>query len=154
MKLKVKKLHPDAILPTRAYVTDLGYDLYALEDVILRPTGSTFFVAAKDDIEFVGSTKIRTGIALEFPEGWGGIIKDRSSLSSKGLKISGGVIDSGYTGEISVVIDLFARHSWTIRKGDKIAQLIPTPVTNWEVEETVELASKDRGSKGFGSSGQ
>lgn len=142
IKLEIKKLHENAIVPTKAHPTDLGYDLYALEDVFLR--GQTF-------------TKIRTGIAVNFPSGWGGFIKDRSSMASKGFYTVGGVIDEAYTGEISIIMvycnpgDI--SKTIKINAGDKIAQLVPIPTTNWEIKVVDELPNKERGNKGFGSSG-
>jgi dUTP pyrophosphatase len=148
MQLRIKKTHPDAVLPTRAHTTDLGYDLYALEDVVLHREKAT---------------KVRTGISMGFPEGWGGILKDRSSLASKGILSSGGVIDSAYTGELTVMMIYMPQPSITdsqclkmeynIYKGNKIIQLIPTAVVHWDVVEVDELEATDRGSKGFGSSG-
>jgi len=138
--MKVKRLTETAKLPTKANPGDLGYDLYA--DV----SGS------------VGpgvSVEIKTGIAIEFPEGVGGIIKDRSSLARNGLHISGGVIDSGYRGEIIVVMGNHDAGTHYIGKGQKIAQLILVPVIDVEVEETTEpFLQTVRGGKGFGSSGQ
>lgn len=134
--LKVKKLHDEALMPTRAHQTDLGYDLYALEDTAGDAAGKPI--------------KVRTGIAVSFPEGWGGILKDRSSMASQGITTSGGVIDAGYTGEICIMLS--SNHFLSIKKHQKIAQLVPTQVVNWNVVEVDELPIKDRGSKGFGSS--
>jgi dUTP pyrophosphatase len=140
MELKVKKLHPDAKLPTRAHQSDLGYDIFALETVYLIP-GEVM--------------KIRTGIAVNFPKGYGAVIKDRSSMALKGFHVSGGVIDETYSSEISVLLTYITPVSGNralINKGDKIAQLIPTQVVNWDVSEVDELEELERGSNGFGSS--
>jgi dUTP pyrophosphatase len=136
-KLKVKKLTETAKLPTKAHPTDLGYDLYADETV---------------SIDGNSAIKIKTGIAVGFPEGWGGFIKDRSSMASKGFAVIGGVIDQAYIGELSIVIT-YKRGVTTIQKGDKIAQLVPIPLTNWPIIEVDNLGKTDRGEKGFGSSG-
>jgi dUTP pyrophosphatase len=136
-KLKVKKLTETAKLPTKAHPTDLGYDLYADETV---------------SIDGNSAIKIKTGIAVGFPEGWGGFIKDRSSMASKGFAVIGGVIDQAYIGELSIVIT-YKRGVTTIQKGDKIAQLVPIPLTNWPIIEVDNLGPTDRGEKGFGSSG-
>lgn len=136
-KLKVKKLTETAKLPTKAHPTDLGYDLYADETV---------------SIDGNSALKIKTGIAVGFPEGWGGFIKDRSSMASKGFAVIGGVIDQAYIGELSIVIT-YKRGVTTIQKGDKIAQLVPIPLTNWPIIEVDNLGTTDRGEKGFGSSG-
>jgi len=136
-KLKVKKLTETAKLPTKAHPTDLGYDLYADETI---------------SIDGNSAIKIKTGIAVGFPEGWGGFIKDRSSMASKGFAVIGGVIDQAYIGELSIVIT-YKRGVTTIQKGDKIAQLVPIPLTNWPIIEVDNLGPTDRGEKGFGSSG-
>lgn len=136
-KLKVKKLTETAKLPTKAHPTDLGYDLYADETVLINK-------------QF--PTKIKTGIAVGFPSGWGGFIKDRSSMASKGFSVIGGVIDQAYIGELSVVMT-HTNGNVYINKGDKIAQLVPIPLTNWPIFEVENLEPTDRGEKGFGSSG-
>ena len=135
--LKVKRLTETAKLPTKAHPSDLGYDLYADETV---------------SIDGNSAMKIKTGIAVGFPEGWGGFIKDRSSMASKGFAVIGGVIDQAYIGELSIVIT-YKRGVTTIQKGDKIAQLVPIPLTNWPIIEVDNLGTTDRGEKGFGSSG-
>lgn len=141
--LKYKLLHEDAIAPTRSHSGDLGYDLYALEDASIMPGYKT---------------KVRTGVAFQFPEGWGGFVKDRSSMATKTtVETVGGVIDSGYTGELFIV---FANSGkWDddhqIRKGDKIAQMVLIQVPNFELEEVEEIISPDgRGENGFGSTGE
>lgn len=142
-KLKIKKLKDDAVLPTKAYPGDLGYDLYSNEDLILR--------------RFKGNTLISTGIAIQFPDGYGGMIKDRSSMASKGITTSGGILDSNYRGEIKVILHNSNDDPYIIKKGDKIAQIVPIEVTDWKVEEVVAFddnSSDSRGEKGFGSSGQ
>lgn len=146
--LKIKKVHPDAKLPTKAHSTDLGYDLYANQDI---------------EIWHGSTVKISTGIAVGFPKGWGGFIKDRSSMASKQLITSGGVIDEDYTGELSIIMTYTDDESFNedddqniiyIKKGDKIAQLVPIPTTNWSIEEVDSLEITNRGEKGFGSSGK
>lgn len=149
--LKVKLLSPSAKAPTVATPgEDLGYDLYASEDATLT---------------LHAVTKVRTGVALQFPDGYGGIIKDRSSMASKGITTSAGVVDAGYRGEVVV---LLTRHfdSWVgpsvtpgtpvyhISAGDKIAQIIPVRIETQNVEVVDELSGSARGEKGFGSSGK
>lgn len=134
--LKIKKLTDSAICPTKAHSTDLGYDLYADENIFLYSSNIP--------------VKIKTGIAVGFPEGWGGFIKDRSSRASQGWSIVGGVIDNAYIGELSVLI---SGNTGSISKGDKIAQLVPIPLTQWDIVEVDSLSDTERGSKGFGSSG-
>lgn len=136
--MKIKRLTPTAIVPVRAHVTDLGYDLFADQDVVLYRNESV---------------KISTGIAIGFPAGFGGFIKDRSSMASKGLFTTGGVIDNGYIGEISVMLTNGNGNKQYIVQGDKIAQLVLIPVTNVEIEEVDSLEETDRGENGFGSTG-
>ncbi|NPB03344.1 MAG: dUTP diphosphatase [Thermotogae bacterium] len=137
MKLKIRRLHPKAKLPTRAYEGDLGYDLYAVEDVILKP---------------LKPTAVPTGIAVEFPKGWGAFLKDRSSMAIRGVHTLAGVIDWGYRGEIKVVMISFTERI-RIRVGEKIAQMVPIKVVEWEIEEN-EIGETFRGNRGFGSSGK
>lgn len=137
-KLKVKKLTETAKLPTKAHPTDLGYDLFSDETV---PISDKY------------PTKVKTGIAVGFPEGWGGFIKDRSSMASKGFTVIGGVIDQAYIGELSVVMT-HSNGNMFVNKGDKIAQLVPIPLTDWPIVEVENLEQTDRGANGFGSSGK
>lgn len=137
--LKVKRLSPDAILPTVAHPgEDIGYDLYA---------------AAELTIAAHGAAGVPTGIAIEFVPAAGGIVKTRSGLAKKRLMCNAGVIDGGYRGEIIVLMENLGDEPYTIRKGDKIAQLLEHPFLAGEVSET-ELSDAARGAKGFGSSGQ
>jgi dUTP pyrophosphatase len=139
--MKVKKLVSDATLPTKAHAGDLGYDLYATEQVTV----------------WGGETKlVSTGIAIQFPEGYGGIIRDRSSVATKQkLFVVAGVIDNGYTGEIKVALFNSEDGFKTIYRGDKIAQLILIPTVDFSVEEVSEISSSDgREGKGFGSTGK
>lgn len=140
--LRVKKLNPEAVLPTVAHPgEDLGYDIYALQDSALQ-NGA------------VG--KIRTGIAVQFPDGFGGIVKDRSSMASKGITVSAGVVDAGYRGEILVLMTYrnpIGPPQYDIRAGEKIAQIVPVRVHTEPVMEVTELSETARGEKGFGSSG-
>jgi len=163
--LKIKRLHPDAKLPTVAHPgTDLGYDLYALEETVLPPGVPV---------------KVRTGIAIEGPEGYGFVVGDRSSMAARGVTYMGGRIDAGYRGElliclinvnqpemrIEVVKDaaggvrdvklVRASGDIVLAKGDKIAQISPVKVkTEWAVVEVEELSETTRAAKGFGSSGR
>lgn len=147
MNLKVKKLNSEAVLPTRNKPTDAGLDLYALEDTFI-PLGET--------------RTIDTGVAFETPVGFVTKIEDRSSLASKGLRTGAGVIDSGYTGPIKVVIHNLTNkdgsmnmvRGYIVHKGDKIAQALVYKVETPMVTEVSELASSDRNEKGFGSSGR
>jgi dUTP pyrophosphatase len=136
--LKVKRMKAGATLPTVAHPgEDIGYDLYSAEDLT---------IAAR------GAAAIPTGIAIEFTPTAGGIIKTRSGLAKKRLTCNAGVIDAGYRGEVIVLMDNLGDEPYTIRQGDKIAQLLEHPFLAGEVVED-ELSEAARGAKGFGSSG-
>ena len=124
--LKVKRLTMDATLPTKAHEDDLGWDLYAAHDAPLK----------------IGEVcLVHTDIAIEFPYDTGGIVKDRSSMALRGIYTSGGVIDCGYRGEIGVMLTNTAVNSpsVTIKKGQKIAQLVLVPVLAADVEDVTRL---------------
>jgi dUTP pyrophosphatase len=138
--MKVKKLLNTASLPIKAHRGDLGYDLFAAEAVRIFPA----------------ETKIvTTGIAIQFPEGYGGIIKDRSSVATKKMLFTvAGVIDNGYIGELKVALHNSGYNLQDIAVGDKIAQLVLIPTVNFPVEEATEIDSSDgRNDRGFGSTG-
>lgn len=137
--LKVKKLSPDAVMPTVAHPgEDIGYDLYSAEELT---------IPARE------AAGVHTGIAIEFAPAAGGIVKTRSGLAKKRLMCNAGVIDAGYRGEIIVLMENLGDQPYTIRKGDKIAQLLEHPFLAGEVSES-ELSDAARGARGFGSSGQ
>ena len=136
--LKVKKLSPYAVLPTVAHPgEDIGYDLYAAEDITLPARGAA---------------GIHTGIAIEFVPPAGGIVKTRSGMAKKRLMCNAGVIDAGYRGELIVLMENLADEPYSICQGDKIAQLLEHPFLAAEVVED-QLTDAARGAKGFGSSG-
>ena len=137
--LKVKKLSPEAVLPTVAHPgEDIGYDLYSAEELVIAAHGAA---------------GVHTGIAIEFVPAAGGIVKTRSGLAKKRLMCNAGVIDAGYRGEVIVLMENLGSEPYTIRKGDKIAQLLEHPFLAGEVAES-DLSDAVRGAKGFGSSGQ
>ena len=138
--MKVKKIVPHATLPSKAHNGDLGYDLYAVDQISV-PTGDTVLIP--------------TGLAIQFPNGYGGIIRDRSSVATKRkLFTVAGVIDNGYIGEIKVALYNSTDAVQTIYRGDKIAQVILIPTVDFVVEEVTDIASSDkRGENGFGSTG-
>ncbi|HJM82020.1 MAG TPA: dUTP diphosphatase [Nitrospinota bacterium] len=136
--LKIKKLDPSAECPQKANEGDLGYDLFALKTTSI-PNGTTKLVG--------------TGIAIQFPVGWGGVIKDRSSIAMQGIFISAGVIDSGYRGEVQILITNHSGSTFLIEHKHKIAQLVPIPTTDWSLEVVDLLDDSDRDSDGFGSTG-
>jgi len=139
MKLKVKRLHPEAKLPVRKREGDAGLDLYSVEEVVLKPG------------QWVA---VPTGIAVEIPEGHFGLIKDRSGLALKhALHCLAGVVDENYRGEIKVVIINLGNEEVKLEKGTRIAQLLIVPYTKVEPVEVEVLSDTERGEKGFGSSG-
>ncbi len=139
MELKVKKLHPEAKIPVRKREGDAGLDLYSVEDTVLQP----------------GEWKaIPTGVAVEIPEGYVGIIKDRSGLALKyALHCLAGVIDENYRGEVKVVIINLGKETVKLEKGSRIAQLLLVPYLKAEPIEVGDLSDTERGEEGFGSSG-
>ena len=148
-KLDVRKLSPDAILPTRANSLDAGLDLYANEDAFV-PVNRT--------------VKVKTGIAAHITPGYVGLIRDRSSMAAKGLVVGAGVIDAHYAGDLTVVLHNISNKTcdnersttlgYQINKGDKIAHLLIQKIELPEVQEvTHSWEVIGRGLKGWGSSG-
>ena len=137
--IKAKKLTEDAVIPTRVHHTDVGWDLYSIEDV---------------EIQSLESHVVHTGISLDLPIGSFAKIFDRSgNAAKKGFAVLGGVIDNGYTGEIKVIIHNISKNPVKIRKGDRIAQFVLFKQFYSEIQETDVILEKDRNDKGFGSSG-
>ncbi len=140
MELKIKKLDKNVKLPSYAYPGDAGMDLYSNEDYTLGRGERHLF---------------KLGFATEFPEGYVGIIKDRSGLAAKaGLTVLGGVIDSGYRGEWGVVLLNTGQKPYEVKKGDKIAQCLIQKVERVKIREVDHLLRHDRGEGGFGSTGK
>ncbi len=139
MKIKLKKLKDDAILPKYAHAGDVGMDVYSMEEKTLAPMEHHIF--------FVG-------FAMEFPLGYAGIVKDKSSISKAGLHTMGGVYDAGYRGEYNIHLVNLSDQPYTVEKGDKIAQVIIYPVAIGELEEVNELSDTSRGTGAFGSTGK
>ncbi len=140
MKLNIKKIHPSAKLPLRAHDHDAGMDLFSLEKVILKPME-----------RFV----VRTGISLEIPEGYVGLIWDKSGIAIKeGIKTLGGVIDAGYRGEILIGVINLSNKDYVFDVGHKVAQILIQRIENFEIIESQELSDTVRGQGGFGSTGK
>jgi dUTP pyrophosphatase len=143
--LRVKLLEAGARAPVVAHPgEDLGYDLFALEGVVLAPRATV---------------KVRTGIAVEArnPETGaplGLLVRDRSSMAARGIATTGGVIDAGYRGEILVLMTNLGEAAVELKAGEKIAQMIPVPVLTGDVETVENLEDSARAGKGFGSSGR
>jgi dUTP pyrophosphatase len=143
--LRVKRLDPGARLPVVAHPgEDLGYDVFALEGIVLSPRATV---------------RVRTGIAIEARHPHTGVplgllVRDRSSMASRGIATTGGVIDAGYRGEILILMTNLGETAIEIQTGEKIAQMIPVPVLTGEVQESGSLEDSARAEKGFGSSGK
>lgn len=137
MKLKVM-LDPGAKMPTRAHATDAGLDLYAME------AGS---------IRWGSSMEFDTGVHIEIPEGYVGMVKSKSGLMMHNDIVTDGTVDSGYTGSIKVKLFNHSDFCYNVEKGQKIAQLVILPIITPELELVDALAETERGDKGFGSSG-
>jgi len=143
VELRVSKLVEGALLPTRAHAGDAGLDLYACESAHIGP-GERW--------------SIGTGIAVEVPAGHAGLVLPRSGLAREhGISLVNGpgLIDSGYRGEIRVLLlNTDPAETFRVAAGDRIAQLLVTPIALAEPVEAAELAESARGSGGFGSSGR
>ncbi|MDB5259208.1 MAG: deoxyuridine 5-triphosphate nucleotidohydrolase, dUTP pyrophosphatase [Candidatus Taylorbacteria bacterium] len=140
MEFKIKKMRPDAKLPTYAHPGDVGMDLYSTETCILMP--------GERRVVFVG-------FAMEFPIGYAAIVKDKSSLPNKaGIHTMGGVYDAGYRGEYNVQLINLGQEPYEVAKGDKIAQLVILPVEIPTLVEVDALAESARGEGRFGSTGK
>jgi dUTP pyrophosphatase len=137
--LEIQKLHPEAKVPTRAYEHDAGLDLSSVETHTLKPGEGKIF---------------KTGIAIALDPGYVGLVWDRSSMGKKGIKTLGGVIDSGYRGEVGVILWNISQDTHTINAGERIAQLLVQAVATPQTKEVTILGSTDRGTGGFGSSGK
>jgi len=143
IEVAVRKLREDAVLPRQAYEGDAGVDLAACEPLTLRPGER-------------GS--VSTGIAVEIPDGYAGFVQPRSGLAARhGIAVlnSPGLIDSGYRGEIRVVLlNTDQKEDFEVIPGMRIAQLVVAPVAAVRIVEVDELAVSERGSRGFGSSAE
>ena len=139
MRIKIKKLKENAKLPKYHHPGDVGMDLYATETVIIKP-GEHYI--------------LWHGFALEFPDGYAAIVKDKSSISKAQLHTMGGVFDPGYRGEYNTHLVNLGTESYTIEEGDKVSQLIIYPVVIAELEEVAELSDSSRGEGSFGSTGK
>lgn len=142
--LNIKKINKDAVLPSYNYPSDSGFDLYSTEEVTIPPLGRVL---------------IPTGLVVQFDEGLELQIRPKSGLAiNQGLTVlnTPGTVDQGYTGEIQVIVFNTNNHNVTVTKGMKIAQGVLCPVVNGKFVKIIEvesLESRDRGNKGFGSTG-
>ena len=145
MKIKLVKMNENLIHPHRAHYNDAGIDCYALEDFDLIPMHSQF-------LTHDNATKIvPLGFGLELPDGYMATIRPRSSMNSRGIQTYIGTIDSGYRGEIKCALSNLTNKTITIKRGERICQLVIEPVI---LADFVDELNNDRGSGGFGSTGR
>ena len=141
MTLRFKKVHPDAVLPSYAHPSDAGMDVRSVEDMVLAPGRRAL---------------VHTGLVMLLPPGYEAQVRPRSGLALKsGVTVlnTPGTIDSGYRGEVGVILINLGDSEFQVRKGDKVAQLVIAPVTQPEIVETDAVDETDRGVGGFGSTG-
>jgi dUTP pyrophosphatase len=140
MKVKIKKLHPDAVIPSYSKPGDAGMDLVSISETW------------NDDNSMV---TYDTGIAMEIPEGFVGLVFPRSSISKTSLNLSNsvGVIDSGYRGPIMLKFR-YLEEGMVYNVGERVGQIIILPHPEIQFEEVDELSNTDRGTGGFGSTGK
>ena len=145
-------LDPGAKMPTRAHETDAGLDLYSPVDAVIYPNN-----AASTFGGFFGNPEssvcIDTGVHVEIPAGYVGMVKSKSGLNVKHNITSEGVIDSGYTGSIMVKLYNHGNNIVRIEKGQKISQLVILPIITPDLELVDTLDDTERGNGGFGSTG-
>ena len=136
--LRVHRISENAKLPTYGHPGDAGLDLFSSVEHRLE-AGEVF--------------PVPTGIKIAVPEGFVGLVWDKSGISLKGAHRLAGVIDSGYRGEVKVVLFNLGRGPFSISRGMKVAQLLIQPVVTVRVEDTEDLDDTSRGENGFGSTG-
>lgn len=132
-------LDENAKVPTRAHETDAGLDIYSTVNTYVPPKGSII---------------IDTGVHIEIPVGYVGMLKSKSGLNVKHSITSEGVIDAGYTGSICVKLYNNSNEYFKVEKGDKISQLVILPILTPEIEIVESLEKTERGNNGFGSTGK
>jgi dUTP pyrophosphatase len=138
--LRIRRLNKEAPLPNYSHHGDAAFDLYASEQVIIKPNERK---------------SIPVGIQIEIPEGYAGLVWDKSGLSHNfGLKTLGGVIDSGFRGEVKVGMINLGTEPYTFEKNHKVAQMVIQKIECADIMETDILNSSERGEKGFGSTGK
>lgn len=139
MQIKIKKLHPNAVIPSYAHVGDAGMDVRTVTDITLEPGIPV---------------RIPTGLSMELPEGYVALIWDKSGLASKyGLKTLGGVIEHTYRGEYQVAMINLTQQPYEFKQGDKVAQLLIQPIVTADPIEVDQLSETERGDGSFGSTG-
>lgn len=137
MKLRVK-LDKGAVMPSRAHKDDAGLDLFAAETVYIAPHSYE---------------TVETGVHLEIPKGFVGLMTSKSGLMSKSGITCRGTIDSGYTGDVKAVMFNHSDKAYKVEQGNKVTQLVILPIVTPEIELVDYLEETERGANGFGSSG-
>jgi dUTP pyrophosphatase len=141
MRIEITKIHDDAVLPHYAHPGDSGMDLYSIEDVTIEP-GATAFV--------------HTGLKIAIPEGYEAQVRPKSGLALKHsitVLNTPGTVDSGYRGEICIILINLGKEPFDVKKHTKIAQMVICPVVQAAVVEVERLDDTARGEGGFGSTG-
>lgn len=139
VKIKIQKIHPDAIVPKYAHDGDAGMDLHSSENYILKQGDKVL---------------VSTGICMAIPKGYVGLIWDRSGLAAKNsIHVLAGVVDSGYRGEVCVVLKNLSNEEFKVTKNMRIAQMLIQPVVSVVIEESDSLDKTNRDKNGFGSTG-
>lgn len=141
MTLRFKRIHPDAALPAYAHASDAGMDVRSVESLTIPAKGRAL---------------VHTGLVVLLPPGYEAQVRPRSGLALKnGVTVlnTPGTIDSGYRGEVGVILINLGDCDFVVNKGDKVAQIVVAPVTQAAIEEVDEIDETDRGAGGFGSTG-
>lgn len=138
--MKFKKLSKEIITPTKGHTTDAGYDIYSPIDLIIE--GNNF------------SHRIDLGVGFQIPEGYVGIIAERSSQGKVGVTTAGNVVDFGYTGNVHVTLINHQNIPIQINKGDRICQLVIFKIGMFELEEVESFKETERGDRAHGSTGR
>lgn len=149
LKIKVK-LDENAKMPQKAHSSDAGWDLFAPYDFEVHPTE---WIPMTPGYK-IGSAIIDTGVHMQIPDGYVGMIKSKSGLNVKHGLIADGTIDANYTGSIVVKLYNLSNESYRFKKGEKITQIVVMPIPQTELIEVNELGETERGENGFGSSGR
>ena len=136
------RIHRDAVLPAYAHKSDAGMDIRSVEDIVIPPGKRAL---------------VHTGLVMMLPPKYEAQVRPRSGLALKyGVTVlnTPGTIDSGYRGEVGVILANFGEEDFQVKKGDRIAQIVVAPVTKARVYEVDYVDDTDRGKGGFGSSGR
>lgn len=140
------KLDNGAYMPYRAHDLDAGYDIRTPIDFVIKPMS---------ELSGAGKAVIDTGVHIEIPQGYVGILKSKSGLSLKyDIQVGAGTIDCGFTGSIRVILYNHGKHLVKFKAGDKITQLVIVPIATPRLNLVQELSDSERGDGGFGSTGR